>query len=105
MLTVILEKLEEERPDLFVHAPCGNIQPVQLIIELDTNQGELTLICWIPQTLIEKVIFYNEKGKCYVADYAEGLEEVTLALAELGYMSYQVRHYYKTVRDFKYEVD
>lgn len=105
MLSIILEELEEERPDLFVHAPCGNIQPVQLIIELSTNKGDLTLICWIPQTLIEKVIVYNQKGKCYVGNYEKELAEVTLALTELGYTSFQLIRYYKTVKDFKYEVD
>lgn len=105
MLSEILENLESNRPDLFVHAPCGNIQPVQLIIELLTNQGPLTMVCWIPQTIIEKVIFYSEGKKCYVGDYHSELHEATTELAKLGYTSYSILNYYKTVKDFKYEVE
>ncbi|MDF0479214.1 hypothetical protein OL233_02840 [Vagococcus sp. PNs007] len=100
----LIRELEERRPDLFVFAPCGNIQPLQVIVDFKTAKGELTAVCWVPDTVIERVTLYQ--GETKLSSYLLDTESEQLAhyLLENGYLELEISRIKKTTRNFTYEL-
>ncbi|MGX7058453.1 hypothetical protein [Vagococcus humatus] len=103
MLTEWLENLEETRPDMFINARCGVIQPLQLVVVLETDKGPLTMICHIPDTVIEFVLLQEKERTIFKTDYQGNLQPIDSFLSENNYSQVQVKQFYKTISDFKYD--
>lgn len=100
----LIKELEEKRPDLFVFAPCGNIQPLQVIVDFKTSRGELTAVCWVPSTTIERITLYQGDTKLSSYLVETETEQLEQDLDEKGYLELEINHVKKTTRNFTYKL-